>query len=67
MVTVKNVHNDVESTFTNERWAEIQKDAKYNGLFVEVKKPETPKEVKEIEKAAKPVETKAAEKVSDKK
>lgn len=67
MVTVKNVHNDVESTFTNERWAEIQKDAKYSGLFVEVKKPETPKEVKEIDKAAKAAETKAAEKDSDKK
>ena len=49
MVTVKNRANGVKSTFTDAEWARISKDPQYSGVFIEVKEPRVPKEVKDLQ------------------
>ena len=49
MVKVKNRSNGVQSTFTDAEWARISKDPHYSGVFIEVKEPRVPKEVKDLQ------------------
>lgn len=49
MVKVKNRSNGVQSTFTDAEWARISKDPQYSGVFIEVKEPRVPKEVKDLQ------------------
>ena len=49
MVKVKNRSNGVQSTFTDAEWARISKDPQYSGVFIEVKEPRVPKEVRDLQ------------------
>ena len=49
MIKVKNRHTNVVSEFTNAEWDRINKDPQWAGVFVEVKEPRVPKEVKDLQ------------------
>lgn len=75
MVTIKNVHNDTTSKMTDKQWNELKDNSQYAGRFILVedaaKKPETPKEVAELDaknyaKAAETAQPKTAEKAAGK-
>lgn len=70
MVTAKNKHTGVESTFTDAEWARVQEKKAYANTFSivnkEAEKPkEVPAELKELKTKSKPVA--AADEVKEEK
>lgn len=56
-INAVNRSNGKPATFTKEQWDKIQTDPEWKHVFREVEKPETPKEVKDLE--AKQAQSKA--------